>query len=182
MLAYRDFFQGQIDLYDYEITETGLCFLFQLNMPLPKPLHIHKSILTSDPTKTSNANECVINCKVKERNGSIMIPFYYGVLKHFFENYKDYYYLPLEDTAVHKSVAEYVEKDYRKKATKDTCYIKKDGVFLPQLDKTRTPEFQLAFKDKIYWFESTLLINSSEPKKDLKEYFNQIITFVVSKT
>lgn len=51
-------------------------------------------------------------------------------LKHFFDNYKDYYYLPEEDMAVHKSVGEFVDKEHREKAKKSNCYIKKEGLFL----------------------------------------------------
>ncbi|MDO5293495.1 MAG: ribonuclease H-like domain-containing protein [bacterium] len=54
-----------------------------------------------------------------------------GELKYFYPNYKDYYYLPAEDMAVHKSVAEYVDKEFREKAKKSNCYIKKTGLFLP---------------------------------------------------
>ena len=53
------------------------------------------------------------------------IPLYRGVLKHFYENYKDYYYLIYEDTAVHKSIGEFVEKSARRKATAKTCYTNK---------------------------------------------------------
>lgn len=51
--------------------------------------------------------------------------------KYFYTNYKDYFYLPLEDRAIHKSVAAFVEKDFRKKATKETCYIRKTAAYLP---------------------------------------------------
>ena len=34
---------------------------------------------------------------------------------------------------MHKSVAEFVEKSHRKKATASTCYLKKEGAFLPML-------------------------------------------------
>ena len=63
----------------------------------------------------------------------IQIPVYNMEARFFYENYKDYYYLPSEDRALHKSVAEYVEKEYRIRATKETCYIKKTGAFLPLL-------------------------------------------------
>ena len=43
------------------------------------------------------------------------------VFRHFFPNCKDYYYLIYEDTAVHKSVGEYVDRQARKKATRETC-------------------------------------------------------------
>lgn len=181
MLAYRDFFQGHIELSDYEITDTRLNLLFILDLSLPKPINIHKTLFSCNPMNTSNVNDYVISCSVIDNNGQITIPFYQGVLKHYFENYKDYYYLPLEDTAIHKSVAEYVEKEYRKRATKETCYIKKEGLFLPQIYKTHTPEFQLEFKDKIYWFESTILSNSFNLKNDLCDYLKHIFTYIVSK-
>lgn len=55
-----------------------------------------------------------------------------GEMKRFYPNYKDYYYLIYEDTAVHKSVGEYVERTARKRATAKTCYTKAQGLFLPQ--------------------------------------------------
>lgn len=66
-------------------------------------------------------------------NGHILLllPTFKGELKYFYPNPSDYYYLPLEDCAMHKSVASFVEKEYRKKATAATCYTKKEGVFLP---------------------------------------------------
>ena len=61
----------------------------------------------------------------------IRVPLCHVEAKFFYDNYKEYYYLPSEDCAMHKSVAEYVEKEYRVKATKETCYTKKQGDFLP---------------------------------------------------
>ena len=62
---------------------------------------------------------------------SIRIPLYHGALCHFFKNYKDYYYLPAEDTAIHKSVGTYVEKEFRQPAKASNCYTKKVDTFLP---------------------------------------------------
>lgn len=66
-------------------------------------------------------------------NGNVMLllPTVETELKYFYPNPADYYYLPLEDCAMHKSVASFVEKEYRKKATAATCYTKKTGTFLP---------------------------------------------------
>ncbi len=62
---------------------------------------------------------------------TLMLPLFQGELKHFYPNPADYYYLPTEDCAMHKSVASFVEKEFRKKATAATCYTKKTGTFLP---------------------------------------------------
>ena len=78
----------------------------------------------------------------------LSIRVYKGTLKYYYPNYKDYYYLIYEDTAIHKSVGEFVDKDARIKATKETCYTKKDGTFLPQPADIWVPEFKTSCKDK----------------------------------
>lgn len=98
-----------------------------------------------------------------ENTATLQIPVYHGTLKFFFPNYKDYYYLPKEDTAMHKSVAEFVDSAFRKKATAATCYTKKEGTFLPNLfpaKKTKQPDtvsdsalFYLQYKDKLSFCE-----------------------------
>lgn len=45
-------------------------------------------------------------------------------LSVYYDNYKDYYYLPAEDMAIHKSLATYVDKKNRQPATADNCYSK----------------------------------------------------------
>lgn len=59
------------------------------------------------------------------------IPLSRGTFLHFFQDYKNYFYLPEEDTAIHKSVGIYVEKAYREPAKASNCYAKKEGLFLP---------------------------------------------------
>lgn len=59
------------------------------------------------------------------------ISLYDGELRHFFKDYKNYFYLPAEDTAIHKSVGTYVEKEFRRQAKASECYVKKEGLFLP---------------------------------------------------
>jgi len=72
-------------------------------------------------------------------NGHLMLflPTFQGELKYFYPNPSDYYYLPLEDCAMHKSVASFVEKEFRKKATAATCYTKKEGIFVPLALRTK---------------------------------------------
>ena len=45
-----------------------------------------------------------------------------GRLKQHYKNYKDYYYLPDEDTVIPKALGSGIDKKHRKAATKDTCY------------------------------------------------------------
>lgn len=76
-------------------------------------------------------------------------------LKYFYPNYKDYYYLPREDRSIHKSVAFYVDKNYRTRAKAANCYSRKTGVFLPQYEEVVSPYFKIDYYDKITYFEFT---------------------------
>lgn len=83
----------------------------------------------------------------------LSVRIYEGTLKYYYPNYKDYYYLIYEDTAIHKSVGEFVDRDARVKATKETCYTKKAGVFLPQPSPVWTPDFKTSCRDKTCFFQ-----------------------------
>ena len=86
----------------------------------------------------------------------LRIRLFEGTLKFFFDHPEDYYYLPAEDMAIHKSVASYVDKEFRKKATASNCYTKKDAIFVPQYETLITPFFKESNKDKLSYFELTL--------------------------
>lgn len=90
-----------------------------------------------------------VSCCVDGNRLTLTIDLFDGTLKHFYPNYKDYYYLIYEDTAVHKSVGEYVDKDARVKATAKTCYTRKEGCFLPQFEPIWEPVMKQEPKDKI---------------------------------
>ncbi len=63
--------------------------------------------------------------------GKLTIPLYTGKLKHYFENYKDYCYIPSEDRAILKTLGKLMKSEETVKATAETCYIKASGTFLP---------------------------------------------------
>lgn len=81
------------------------------------------------------------------------VQIYEGELKHFYDNYRDYYYLPEEDCAVHKAVAAFVDKNYRVKAKPSNCYTKKSGLFAPQYEKVISPCFMQGHQDKLSFVE-----------------------------
>lgn len=87
--------------------------------------------------------------------GKLKIKVNSNELKYFYNNYKDYYYLPSEDIAVHKSVASYVDKEFRIKAKSSNCYIRKTGHFLPQEQIIVSPCFKENYNDKKTYFELT---------------------------
>ncbi|MCI7129471.1 MAG: ribonuclease H-like domain-containing protein [Lachnospiraceae bacterium] len=54
----------------------------------------------------------------------LRVPLFQGMARLYYLDYKNYYYLPAEDMAIHKSVATCVDKAYREKATPENCYSK----------------------------------------------------------
>ncbi len=90
-----------------------------------------------------------------DNTGKLKIKVYSNELKFFYSNYKDYYYLPGEDIAIHKSVSSYVDREFRSKAKASNCYIKKSGHFLPQEQVIITPCFRENYNDRTTYFELT---------------------------
>lgn len=110
-------------------------------------IHFQMESFSSLPKRIS-ATKNGIYLNAMEQTGLLQIPIFTGTLKHFFPDYKNYYYLPKEDVAIHKSVATYVESDNKIKATKSTCYIKKTDAFIPCLLSNYSEIFQNATGDK----------------------------------
>lgn len=149
VLSYKDFLQGnfhitQVELNSIKTIEQIPSMELILTLSLRNPLSKRISFGAHGLYFTSYDH----TCKMK-------ISIYTGELKYFYPNYKDYYYLPLEDTAIHKSVAFYVDKDYRTKAKAANCYSKKTGRFLPQYKEIMSPYFKIDYFDKISYFELT---------------------------
>lgn len=80
------------------------------------------------------------------------IPIYTGTLNLFFPDYKNYYYLPLEDTAIHKSVGMYVDKEHRERAKAETCYRKLESRFLIQYETIFSPALKEQVKSAVSYF------------------------------
>lgn len=108
-----DFFAGNLQPSIIKL-EQGLLYTFDFPL-LPFPINLMQ-------------NDCIFT--VTEKETDMLLPFYEGELKFFFKDYKNYYYLKYEDTAVHVSVAEWVDKDAKEKCKPATAYQKKNGTFL----------------------------------------------------
>lgn len=94
------------------------CIVLEFSLPsvLPFPYHI----------ETQGVQ---IQCEYQ--NGRIIIPLIHAELRYYIPNYQDYYYLPIEDQVIHKSIAAYVDSAFKEKAKKNNCCLKKTGYYLP---------------------------------------------------
>lgn len=146
VLSYPDFLGGKFLLEKQEIffqennrelfgkDSPALRLLCKAEYPLPVPFCKTNSLVTFNGEGDFLTAE---------------ITLYEGELLYFYPDYKNYYYLIYEDRAIHKSVAEYVDKEARRKATAKTCYLRRQGRYFPQFSSLFSPFLQKNFKDKI---------------------------------
>ena len=123
LIAYQKLLDGHVTYEDmaysqknYSLGQGCLVIKCKLAMPLPKVLQISSSMGSVE---------------IRNTHLKVSIPVMEDTLKFYFPDYQNYFYLPEEDRAVHKSIGCYVEKNHRKKAKASNCYVKKTTIFLP---------------------------------------------------
>lgn len=161
LLAIPRLFDGTLlgNHLEGELTE-DLC---RIKADFTQPLPFSLECSTEHYTVQAQPDHCTFTVPLQE-----------ATRKLYYPNYKDYYYLPLEDEAIHKSVAIYVDKDHRVRAKADTCYKKVTGRFLPQYGELYTPAFHETLREKQSWFlpDETFL----ERKESLRTYTIQLLS------
>ena len=90
-----------------------------------------------------------IRLAIRADNTALLrLPVISDELKKFYDNYKDYYFLPLEDCCIHRSAAAGVDKSRRKKKKKETCYTKYSGLFIPSISSDHSLTFRKDLNSK----------------------------------
>lgn len=125
MYAYLQARNGDFGIRDISVTahpssEAAGDFLhlcLSTNLFFPKPLHV-----------MSKGRQILL----AENKVQLRLPLFYERLLHFFSNYKDYYYLPLEGRCLHKSVAAFVDPSCRRKASPQECFAEREGCYYLQ--------------------------------------------------
>lgn len=171
-LAYYDLFTKEVTVqkvqanyYSDYSREQRMELLISVTLPTALPKAI-----------SAFENHCYFSAENK--TGTIKVPVFEEEMKYFYSNYKDYYYLPEEDVALHKSVATFVDHEHRVPALASTCYTRKFSQYLPQWGMFREPFFKRDYVSKELFFELT-----PELKRDRKAftaYANHILAMIAS--
>lgn len=164
LLAYPKLEQGYFHVNKMSVKENQLVFSFLLDYSIPKRI-----------TCTFEG----LNFTAHKNSATLYVPIINDTLKFFFDNYNEYYYLPVEDTAVHKSVASFVDKNYKTKATKQNCYTKKQGYFITQLNTNFIHGFKHYYEEKYSYIE---LVDSFLKDQDkINCYASNIVKVLLKK-
>ena len=107
LLSYLCLYEGKYEAIKAETDQNEL--ILYLKLPMEVPLTVSNG--TEDFYFTVSKTEARLLVHMKE-----------GRLKQYYSNYKDYEYLPEEDTAITKSLSRFMDKSLRVPATPQTCY------------------------------------------------------------
>ena len=107
MLSYLALFNEDYEALNCEIQDDQLAFTIKTNYDLPVKFSNH-----SEEIYIIGQNNRV-RLLVKSQNGR---------LKQYYSNYKDYDYIPSEDTAIPKTLSACMDKKLRRPAKRETCY------------------------------------------------------------
>ncbi len=161
ILSYRQFPDGRFEIEDImeENSDDNRWLCIRLHPDCPLPQSIHK--ILPDAAFALDREMSLIR-----------LPLFHGELKHFFDDPENYYYLPAEDEAVHKSVGRFVDSSHRIRATKKTCYIKKECDYLTFPISSDCSELKKDFTDKNTYLE--IPARTEDLKHLLSLYFSHV--------
>lgn len=163
LLEYQSLLDGNFQVESLSLTgDDCICFTLRLFQSLPSPFC---------------CTEWGIKLAGSDTSCTIQVPLFEGTLKHFIKDYRNYYYLPYEDTVIHKSIAGSMDKKYRVPAKKEQCFFKKTSLFLLQFENKIVPAFQMEYTDRIYYFECT--DERLQDEEFLHRYTKQLIQYVM---
>ena len=107
LLAYNRIYDGDYRPIQCTLMEQELKITLELLTPVPANI----SCGTEEFYMTVNEHEAKLLVHLRE-----------GKLRQYYRNYRDYEYIPGEDTAMPKSIARYMDRSLRVAATPRTCY------------------------------------------------------------
>ena len=162
IMSYRLFLDGNVSFSFAELSKDRdtLCFVFKTDYPFPKPVR---------------ARFDFADILLEENKAVIKLPVYTGNLRHYFPDYKNYYYLPDEGTIIHKSLGEFVDRDHRENAVKENCFLEKTCSYIQLPGSKKDSYLKKGLKDKTLYIELPEDVNDEDFKQSiLREVFNLI--------
>lgn len=136
LMSYPALLDGEFALSSYSIENNEFSASLNLVHEVPVCFNYEKSGI----------------CLAMEHSNAVLTcPLENGHLKHYHRDYKNYYYLPMEDLVIHKSMKSFVDTSSLVRADKDNCYSK----FVPGDNFLSNEDDVLGFcSDMIYYLLS----------------------------
>lgn len=107
MLSYKNFFEGAFQPISCMVQEEEVIFELKIKNSVPVDV-------------SCDGGEFYLS--LVGDTAKLLVHLKDGKLKQYYANYKDYDYIPSEDTAIPKSISCYMDKSLRKTAVAENCY------------------------------------------------------------
>ena len=167
ILYYLDLYDAPLSFEGYNVKEycdfsgakrEEVIFDYKVSLDLPK----------SFIAKTES-----MYVRFDHKSGSlhIRLPIVTDNMKIYFEDYRDYCYIPDEDRAILKTIAITLPKDRYQRATRQNCYQHVSGKFIKQPSDLFRPVLKTSLKDKRIYFR----FPDSFKKETADEFGRQLI-------
>lgn len=173
LLSYRRFLDGNFAIRDIAFERDGenlfINFILALESPLPQSIRL----LTEDAKLLLGQDSALIQFPVR-----------FGKLRHYFPDYKNYYYLPEEGSIVHKSVGAYVDAGHRQKATRENCFIEKECFYLAVDAPDASCELKTDYSDRHSYMELPCSLKEQPaadiiiPKEQYAKFYDFLLLFL----
>lgn len=109
LISYPALLDKEFSLSSYFIENDHFVAHLNLDIQIPVSCNYEKSGISL----TLDHSNAVLTCPLEN-----------GHLKHYHRDYKNYYYLPMEDLVIHKSMKSFVDTTSIIRADKNNCYSK----------------------------------------------------------
>ncbi len=157
--------QGEYADETCALTENELQITLTLLKPLP---------CTLNQSLEGSAYGDAIHLFAKETQAILRISLVRRTLFYYYDNYRDYFYLPDEDICIYHSLAESVPKARRVRCTKETARCKKEGCFFMQPKPIFVPAFRTAPDAAVCYAQIQQLTRQPE---HVREYVQSIFSY-----
>ena len=140
ILKFEQIIEGRYVFYSFEECMGTAVLEFRLDEEVPAEIDFHKNDIEICAEGT------LLQINVPVRRGEARLPL---------TDVENYYYLPEEDRVIHKDLAQFVDRQFKRKASKKNCFLKKEGSFLPQPEQVFEPGYLFEGDKKNTYFELT---------------------------
>ncbi len=170
LLFYAEFLKGNYQIQDMNISSTDQTH--HCDIALTTEYAFPQKVMAIFPDAS---------LLLQEQKALLSFPVQHGCLRHYFKDYKNYYYLPGEQTIIHKSLGACVDPDHRQKATKENCYLEKNSDYLRHSVPDKESYLRRDRSDTTSYFELPQKADLSGNEIELSDNArNQLDTFLKS--
>ena len=116
--------KGFLGMDDPKVNKENYFYLEELSYFIENDHFVAHLNLDIQIPVSCNYEKSGISLTLNHSNAILTCPLENGHLKHYLKDYKNYYYLPMEDLVIHKSMKSFVDTTSIIRADKNNCYSK----------------------------------------------------------